>query len=161
MSATPDSTLAKPEQLIADLQRQLAECKTERDEGLRREAAIAEVFQVINSSPADLAPVFDAMLEKAMHLCNAAFGGLFLREGEQFRAVATRGLPDRLVDVVRQASTSTLSPSSPLLRGEAIDHIVDATKEPLHSPGRRAAVELFHALTPHNANGCGLCGIRI
>jgi hypothetical protein len=36
MSATPDSTLANPEQLITDLQRQLAECKSERDEGLRR-----------------------------------------------------------------------------------------------------------------------------
>jgi hypothetical protein len=63
MSATPDSTLANPEQLIADLQRQLAECKAERDEGLQRETAVAEILRVINSSPDDLAPVFDAILE--------------------------------------------------------------------------------------------------
>ena len=45
MSATPDSTLADPERLIADLQRQLAE----RDEAPRREIGTAEVLQVINS----------------------------------------------------------------------------------------------------------------
>jgi hypothetical protein len=47
--------LADCEQLIADLQRQLAERRAERDEALQRETATAEVLQVINSSPGDLA----------------------------------------------------------------------------------------------------------
>ena len=48
MSATPDSTSADPERLIADLQRQLAERTAERDAALERETATAEVLQVIN-----------------------------------------------------------------------------------------------------------------
>jgi hypothetical protein len=56
MSAMPDNTVADPEQLIADLQRQLSECKAERDEALQRDRATAEEAQIISSSPGDLAP---------------------------------------------------------------------------------------------------------
>src|SRR5262245_55741776 len=86
MSVPPDSS--KPEQLIADLQRQLAERTAERDEALARETATAEVLGVINSSPGDLAPVFDAMLEKAMRLCGANFGVMNRYDGKLFHHAA-------------------------------------------------------------------------
>src|SRR3954471_21836527 len=94
MSATPDITLTAPERLIADLEFQLAECRAERDEALQRETATAEVLQVINSSPDGLAPVFDAMLDKAMRLCDAAFGQLGTYDGEFLSIGAVRGPPN-------------------------------------------------------------------
>jgi len=113
MSATPDSTLANPEQLITDLQRQLAEreaefaeCKAERDEALQRETATAEVLGVINSSPGDLAPVFEAILEKAHSFCGAASGALVTYDDGWFRAIATRGMPEYFAEHMRRGFSS-------------------------------------------------------
>jgi hypothetical protein len=74
MSATRDNTLADPERLITDLQRQLSDCKAERDEALEREKASAEVLQLISRSPSEPKQVFQAILENAVRLCEAKFG---------------------------------------------------------------------------------------
>src|SRR6516225_10565232 len=147
MSATPDSTLANPEQLIAELQHQLAEREAELAEAREQQTATAEVLQVINSSPGDLGPVFDAMLEKAMRLCEAAFGTLWTYDGDRFRSVAQRGVPRPYADYLAHNTppASAGTGRARILRGEPFAHIADLKdEEPYLSgdPHRRAMVDL-------------------
>jgi adenylate cyclase len=100
---------------------------TETREALEQQTATAEVLQVINSSPGDLTPVFDAMLERALRLCDGTYGSLFTFDGEKFSAAATRG-ETGYSDWLRQ-SVPFLPPSGGLLdralKGEDIVEVAD------------------------------------
>jgi two-component system NtrC family sensor kinase len=158
MTATIDEEAADLRRANAELQRRLDERTAERDEAQAQKAAIAEVLEVINASPGDLAPVFDAILEKALTLCRAAFGDLSTYDGERFSAVATHGFPPALIDFLRDPFTpGSESYLGRLVRGEPVLHVADMAAEfssgpvtPLRRPGverGRALVDLGGART--------------
>src|SRR5215472_10367767 len=150
MSPAPD-TLADPQQVIADLQRELsdaqerlAERTAERDEALEQQTATAEVLQVINSSPGDLVPVFDAILDKGTRLCDAAFGTLRTYDGESFNLAASRGASPALLEFQRKPLSSGLGIRR-FLQGESVRNVPDIIEGEAYragSPAQRALVEL-------------------
>src|SRR5215472_2214031 len=137
MSPTPEDALADQPQVVAELRRQLTETQgrlgealAERDEALAQQTATAEVLQVINSSPSDLAPVFDAMLEKAMVLCEGAFGFVRSYDGEKFGLAASQGVPASLNDFLAETRVpTTFNPLGRIARGETIIHVTDIREE--------------------------------
>jgi two-component system, NtrC family, sensor kinase len=125
---------------------------TETREALEQQTATARVLGVINASPGNLAPVFDAMLEKAMHLCGAAFGQLMTYDGEGFHSAALQGVPAPFAAFMAR-NRPTFGPGTAparILGGERIVHVLDLKDDDIYrsgEPNRRALVELGGART--------------
>jgi two-component system NtrC family sensor kinase len=114
---------------------------------LEQQTATAEVLEVINSSPGDLAPVFDVMLQKAMQLCGPAYGHLNVYDGERFCPVVALGVP-KMVEWLKQRGP--VQPGSGttmerIAKGEGVIHISDVRDDVAYrrgDPTRRALVEI-------------------
>ena len=119
---------------------------TELRQSLDRQTATAEVLQVINSSPGDLAPVFDAVLDKALHLCAAAFGLLHTYDGERFRALAIRGISGAAAEPLREWVPDPGSALEQLVRGGRVVHISDVVDTEAYRSGVASRLKLV-ALT--------------
>jgi len=120
---------------------------TETREALEQQTATAEVLQVINSSPGDLAPVFNAMLEKGVRLCDASFGLLCTFDGERLQIAAMRGVPAPYAEFLAGELLPFARGSGParILAGARFHTVTDFAADPLTlsgDPHRRALVEL-------------------
>ena len=74
---------------------------TELTEALEQQTATSDVLRVITSSPGDLQPVFEAMLEKAVRICDAMFGGIYRWDGNALSLVATHNVPPAYAEARR------------------------------------------------------------
>jgi GAF domain-containing protein len=119
-------------------------------ESLQQQTATADVLKVISSSPGDLEPVFNAMLEKATHICEAKFGLLLRFDGEMFRFAAEVGTPPTLAEFVRERGPFQPVAGSHLervMRTKKVSHTVDYAAEGIRSPpvtlgGARSTVDV-------------------
>jgi GAF domain-containing protein len=129
----------------ADLQEQLGRAIRERDEALERQAATSEVLQVISSSSGKLEPVFQAMLDNALRICEAKFGTLFRFDGKAFHRAAGIGVPSALAEF--QKRRGPYLPES----GTLLDRVLQ-TRKVAHSPD--------YAAEPVPGNAAKLGGAR-
>ena len=115
-------------------------------ESLQQQTATADVLKIISSSPGELEPVFQAMLENATRICEAEFSNLFLREGDVFRAVAVHGEPAYVESWQREPVIAPRDhpgvPLDRLARTNEVVHIHDLTAEPPYIEGDRRMVAL-------------------
>jgi two-component system, NtrC family, sensor kinase len=121
-------------------------------ESLQQQTATSEVLKVISSSPGELAPVFQAMLGNAVRICQAKFGNLYLRDGDDFRITAAHNTPAALVEERRRVPFRAESKTvmGRLIRTKQVVHVTDLMAEQVYverDPAAVAAVELAGART--------------
>ncbi|MGB6400787.1 MAG: GAF domain-containing protein [Bradyrhizobium sp.] len=83
------------------LLKELRQRTDDLSESLEQQTATSEVLEIISSSPGELEPVFQKMLENATRVCGAKFGVMGLFEGDTFRRVAVHNLPPMFAEMQR------------------------------------------------------------
>ena len=127
-----------------DLQKQLdqttaelAEARKLLAESLEQQTATSEVLKVISRSTGELAPVFQAMLENAVRICEAKFGTMFRFEGDVSYSVAELNLPPALTDFLKQRgrrAPTTGRVFEQVLKTKQLIHTIDDLASPNPSP---------------------------
>jgi two-component system, NtrC family, sensor kinase len=123
---------AGPQEQISALTRELKESQ-------EQQTATSEVLKVISSSPAQLEPVFRAVLANAVRICEAKFGILFLYENSEFQPAALLNASKDLADFLWRRGPCKAPPGTPLdrlLKTKGVIYTADETAEP--NPGASA-----------------------
>jgi GAF domain-containing protein/CheY-like chemotaxis protein len=123
----------------ARLLNELRQRTADLTEALEQQTATSEVLGVISSSPGELEPVFRALLENAVRICEAKFGNLVLFKGSECRVVAMHGAPRAFEDLRRRDPVVSIdrSPWGTIFETKRMIHIADLAAE---QPYARAAV---------------------
>ena len=124
---------------VAVEETEVARLRRELNEALEQQTATSEVLKVISSSPGELQPVFQVMLENATHLCEAHFGAIVRFDGELFHPIAELNTPPRLSEFLRERGSFTPQPGSVLeqvIQTKAVVQIEDDAARP--TPGAPA-----------------------
>src|SRR3974390_3635120 len=136
----------------ADLQEQLAQSNRELREALEQQTATAQVLQVINASAGELTPVFEILLEKAINLCEANFGNLFLHQDGRFTVGALQGATSAYAEARRQSFTlDELHADVPLVRAvrtKKVVEVADSWEQPNYLAGNPKFVEMVDLAGP-------------
>ena len=121
---------------------------SELRESLQEQTATSEVLQVISSSPGDLQPVFAAMLEKAVRICDATFGNIYRWDGDALQLVATHNTPPAYAEHRKHSPFRAEQNNSvaQMITGKKVVHLLDAAANESYATRRDptvvAAVEL-------------------
>jgi hypothetical protein len=112
-------------------------------QSLEQQTATSQVLQVISSSPGDLEPVFQAMLENAVRICDAKFGNIYRAEGDGLRIVATHNTPPAFAEERRSSTYFSPGPKDPVRRmmtTKAVVHVPDVGAMEAYAEREPAAV---------------------
>jgi len=123
----------------ARLLNELRQRTTDLTESLEQQTATSEVLNVISSSPGELEPVFQTILEKAVRICDAKFGNLFRFDGEKLHPAAQFNTPAALLDALTRRGPFEATP------GSSLDRVM-RTKQVFHTAGMVA--EAVRGLSP-------------
>ena len=108
-------------------------------DSLQQQTATADVLKVISSSPGELEPVFQSMLENATRICEAKFGTLYLYDGNLFHFRAEVGSPLEYAEFQRQRGSFRPAPGTHMdriIRTKQVSRTADAAAEPVTGTGR-------------------------
>ena len=120
-------------------------------ESLEQQTATSEVLKVISSSPGELEPVFEAMLENATRICEAKFGTLYRYDGGAFHPVTFHKVPSSLADFLRQRGSFVPPAAIPLgrlLRTKKVIHTIDQASDQVLTPSAKLGGARTHIAVP-------------
>ena len=136
-------------------------------ESLEQQTATSEVLSVISSSPGDLQPVFEGVLENATRLCHAKFGNLFVLSGDEFQFVASHGVPSTFMESVRQEPRGALrehshTPLARMVQTKEVVHVINLAEDQNLDKKLRAEIsEIADTLQAISTRWCSMASARM